>query len=136
MRTGLAASTVTPGSTAPEVSFTTPVIDACANTVAGSNTAATTTAKSLPILRIDCPPMILQLPGLLREPRLPTEGGPRQAGPPPLLLLRPPARRCGRVDHGSVPMLDELAIANAECVERERFEPGSRRRGGGLAEVL
>jgi hypothetical protein len=30
MRTGLAASTVTPGSTAPEASLITPLIDACA----------------------------------------------------------------------------------------------------------
>ncbi len=38
MRTGLAASTVTPGNTAPDVSLTTPVIDACANASAGSRT--------------------------------------------------------------------------------------------------
>src|SRR4029079_16373656 len=35
IKTGLAASTVTPGSTAPEASFTVPAIDACANAVAG-----------------------------------------------------------------------------------------------------
>src|SRR4029450_9796055 len=35
IRTGLAASTVTPGRTAPEVSRTTPVIAACANAAAG-----------------------------------------------------------------------------------------------------
>jgi hypothetical protein len=33
--TGLAASTVTPGNTALDASFTTPVIDACAHTDAG-----------------------------------------------------------------------------------------------------
>src|SRR6185436_18655667 len=37
LRTGLEASTVTPGSTAPDVSFTTPVIDAWAKAVAGNN---------------------------------------------------------------------------------------------------
>src|SRR5215217_3928255 len=36
MRTGLDASTVTPGRTAPDVSLTVPVMDACANTDAGS----------------------------------------------------------------------------------------------------
>ena len=36
IRTGLAASTVTPGSTAPDVSLTTPVMAACANAAAGS----------------------------------------------------------------------------------------------------
>src|SRR5215831_19208256 len=38
MRAGLATSTVTPGSTAPDVSFTTPVIDACANASVGNRT--------------------------------------------------------------------------------------------------
>src|SRR5262245_55611027 len=35
MRASLAASTVTPGSTAPDDSFTTPAIDACARAAAG-----------------------------------------------------------------------------------------------------
>ena len=35
---GLEASTVTPGSTAPDASLTTPVMDACANAVAGRKT--------------------------------------------------------------------------------------------------
>src|SRR5262252_2785538 len=35
MRASLAASTVTPGSTAPDESFTTPAIDACARAVVG-----------------------------------------------------------------------------------------------------
>ena len=39
MSAGLEASTVTPGSTAPDVSFTTPVIDACASTEDGSRTS-------------------------------------------------------------------------------------------------
>src|SRR5580765_5513650 len=41
MRTGLAASTVTPGSTAPEASFTTPAIEAWANSAAGTRTTRT-----------------------------------------------------------------------------------------------
>src|SRR5215203_5245111 len=38
---GLGASTVTPGSTAPEASLTTPVMEACANTADGTRTKAT-----------------------------------------------------------------------------------------------
>src|SRR4249919_3195099 len=38
INTGLAASTVTPGSTAPDVSFTTPAMDACAYAAAGTST--------------------------------------------------------------------------------------------------
>src|SRR5215467_4924101 len=41
MRAGLATSTVTPGRTAPDVSFTTPVIDACANASVGNSTRQT-----------------------------------------------------------------------------------------------
>jgi hypothetical protein len=37
MSTGLAASTVAPGNTAPDVSFTTPVIAAWADAADGSN---------------------------------------------------------------------------------------------------
>src|SRR5687767_13419142 len=37
MRTGLDASTVTPGSSAPDVSLTVPVMVACAQTTAGAN---------------------------------------------------------------------------------------------------
>src|SRR4051794_29547602 len=40
IRTGLAASTVTPGSTAPDVSFTVPEIDACAEAIDGRNSSA------------------------------------------------------------------------------------------------
>jgi len=45
MSTGLDVSIVTPGSTAPDASFTTPVIVACADASAGSSStlAATTT---------------------------------------------------------------------------------------------
>src|SRR5262245_25036424 len=43
MSTGLAASTVTPGSTAPEVSLTVPVIDACAKASEGSRAVQTRT---------------------------------------------------------------------------------------------
>src|SRR4030095_10664685 len=46
MRSGLAASTVTPGNTAPETSFTTPVIDAWANAEAGRTTTRPHTNSS------------------------------------------------------------------------------------------
>src|SRR5688572_16995584 len=42
---GLDASTVTPGSTAPDPSLTTPAIDPCAKTAAGRKQTATTTTK-------------------------------------------------------------------------------------------
>src|SRR4051812_27327164 len=38
MRTGLEASTVAPGSTAPDASFTTPASDACAQAIEGTST--------------------------------------------------------------------------------------------------
>ena len=38
MSAGLDASTVTPGSTAPDESLTTPVMEACANAMAGTST--------------------------------------------------------------------------------------------------
>ena len=41
---GLAASTVTPGSTAPDASRTAPLITACADAMAGNNTANPNTA--------------------------------------------------------------------------------------------
>src|SRR5437868_10551833 len=47
---GLDASTVTPGSTAPDASLTTPVMDACAKAAAGtstSNNAATNAARTV-----------------------------------------------------------------------------------------
>src|SRR5205809_5015096 len=40
INTGLAASTITPGSTAPDASLTTPVMAACANAAAGRSTTA------------------------------------------------------------------------------------------------
>jgi hypothetical protein len=43
MRTGLAASTVTPGNTAPLVSRTVPAIPLCASTTCGTSTATSTT---------------------------------------------------------------------------------------------
>src|SRR5687768_16471176 len=49
---GLAASTVTPGSTAPEESFTTPVIDACANETDGRRTIRPVTNSAARNVRI------------------------------------------------------------------------------------
>src|SRR4030095_8224336 len=54
MSTGLAASTVTPGSTAPDVSFTTPVMDAWANAAVGrtaSRKSAAATRISTRLIR-------------------------------------------------------------------------------------
>src|SRR3954467_1523194 len=54
---GLAASTVTPGSTAPDASRTVPVRDACANTVAGMRMTARA-ARHFVRVRIErCPPV-------------------------------------------------------------------------------
>src|SRR3990172_12629534 len=47
MRAGLAASTVTPGSTAPDASFTTPAMDPCADAAAGIRTHAAATTTNL-----------------------------------------------------------------------------------------
>src|SRR5882672_11759938 len=46
IKTGLAASTVTPGSTAPDVSRTTPVMAACAYAAAGNSKKPTTIAAA------------------------------------------------------------------------------------------
>src|SRR6185436_16859712 len=45
MSTGLDASTVTPGSTAPDASLTVPTIDACANAIVGTSTNPATIRK-------------------------------------------------------------------------------------------
>src|SRR5688572_14548974 len=52
MRLGLAASTVTPGSTAPDASLTVPVIVACANAAEGTRTSTARTTLAARILRI------------------------------------------------------------------------------------
>jgi hypothetical protein len=46
IRTGLAASTLTPGKTAPELSLTTPVIAACAEAVDGKSKETNTTRRA------------------------------------------------------------------------------------------
>src|SRR5215471_1521630 len=48
MRTGLAASTVTPGNTAPDASFTTPVNVLCACAIDGSASRANPSNATLP----------------------------------------------------------------------------------------
>src|SRR6185436_9576471 len=59
MSTGLAASTVTPGSTAPEGSLTTPVIAACAKSVAGrSRTTNRAAADRRTRVHMDEPPYL------------------------------------------------------------------------------
>src|SRR5437867_3768452 len=52
MRTGLDASTVTPGRTAPDVSRTTPAMDACANATAGVDSAIKNTSVAFVTPRI------------------------------------------------------------------------------------
>src|SRR5580765_2371926 len=54
MRAGLAASTVTPGSTAPDESLTLPARPACANTTEGRTSTQERTAKPIANLRILC----------------------------------------------------------------------------------
>jgi hypothetical protein len=54
--TSLAASTVTPGSTAPELSLAVPVIAACAYAAAGAASASAITTNALPNPRINCLP--------------------------------------------------------------------------------
>ena len=49
---GLVASTVTPGSTAPEASFTSPAITACADARLGQRTNKATSATDFTITRI------------------------------------------------------------------------------------
>ena len=53
IRAGLDASTVTPGSTAPEASLTTPVMEAWANAAAGTSTSNAKTAKPCRNLRMN-----------------------------------------------------------------------------------
>ena len=55
MSAGLAASTVTPGRTAPELSRTTPAIDACANATDGAATSTATTRHHVLTLYIKLP---------------------------------------------------------------------------------
>src|SRR5262245_36053349 len=52
MSAGLDASTVTPGSTAPDASFTAPVMTACASAAAGTNNANPTAARTFASKRI------------------------------------------------------------------------------------
>ena len=56
MSTGLDASTVTPGRTAPEASLVVPAIDACANTDDGSSSAPASTSRRKREIRITPPP--------------------------------------------------------------------------------
>src|SRR5213594_3398133 len=57
---GLAASTVTPGSTAPDASLTTPLMVACANATTGSNKTNPNAAPTLPILST-APPLFCRV---------------------------------------------------------------------------
>src|SRR5690349_4401030 len=72
MSAGLVASTVTPGSTAPEGSLTTPLIAACAAATTGSNSANPKIATVLPVLSTVTPHRVCMVCFL----GLPPERGP------------------------------------------------------------
>ena len=55
IRAGLDASTVTPGSTAPDVSFTVPAMVACAHTTAGATSRITSAAVAAAHTRAHLP---------------------------------------------------------------------------------
>lgn len=57
INTGLAASTVTPGSTAPDVSLATPAIDACASATAGVKSVHESTRATFVNTRIVISPL-------------------------------------------------------------------------------
>jgi hypothetical protein len=57
MRAGLVASTVTPGNIAPDASFTTPAITACAKARPGLITNKTTSATDFTVTRIFTSPL-------------------------------------------------------------------------------
>src|SRR5262245_14172271 len=59
MSAGLDASTVTPGSTAPDASLTTPLIVACAEATIGSNSTNPNAKITLPILSTAYPPLLV-----------------------------------------------------------------------------
>src|SRR5262245_61257535 len=59
MSAGLDASTVTPGSTAPDASLTTPLIVACAEATTGSNSTNPNAKIPLPILSTASPPLLV-----------------------------------------------------------------------------
>src|SRR5688500_8365034 len=74
MRTGLAASTVTPGMTAPDVSFTVPVNTLCARAAAGIRTRLASTSKDvLATKRAICSPN--QRPGPIHNTSAATRRG-------------------------------------------------------------
>src|SRR5688572_2240118 len=94
MSTGLLASTVTPGSTAPDASLTTPVMAACANAAAGtSKTTSNTAADRLANARIGIPPhrgVPVEITSVLCRMDTETKGS---RSPTPLELARVYAHR-------------------------------------------
>src|SRR5688572_32054695 len=83
IRAGLAASTVTPGSTAPEVSRTSPATVACAHAAAGSITDRVTPNRVSTTRRISMPPWFSEIPRVLRRPRPLTRGAQASSGEVP-----------------------------------------------------
>src|SRR5688572_6291111 len=103
MSTGLLASTVTPGSTAPDVSFTVPVIVACANAMVGMSTARATRCPIRTNARITYPPdsNALQRPRAHRCPRCER---------PPLTAV--PTSRCQSVSSDQMDVRQGALIFN------------------------
>src|SRR5580765_7449316 len=58
MSTGLETSTVTPGNTAPDASFTTPVMEAWANAMAGMSTSSASAVNPTCNLRMQLSPFV------------------------------------------------------------------------------
>src|SRR5437868_11337983 len=102
MMTGLAASTVTPGSTAPDVSLTTPVNELCAWATLGRTRSRPNATKNAPRRRAAC----LAISTILSADMLPTESLPKNGFEK---WLRP---ECGRDDttvaHDSASVLKDL----------------------------
>src|SRR5262245_49049265 len=98
MSAGLDASTVTPGSTAPDASLTTPAIDAWAYTTDGTRMPnSSTPASTLTTLRIGSIPLLRQLVVPPRTPMIP-EGSAQ-----PRARLSEPALTSATERKGGVP---------------------------------
>src|SRR3954470_6419313 len=110
IRASLAASTVTPGSTAPDVSFATPTIALCACAAAGSMTTHARAAAASPrILRLIRPPMYWSLTQYLL------------ALSPPIRELRVPGRTTGN-GLNPLPGAAMFRDGNKQGIDKKRSE--------------
>src|SRR5258705_8034046 len=105
MSAGLEASTVTPGSTAPEASFTTPVMEACANAAEGIRRASSTATRQRAANRPMTPPSVGCLLLVLVFPRGRERVGETVRADPFTDLLH---RRASRGDERGGPRAREL----------------------------